>query len=67
MQNTRFVVDEKVKFVRTSSELNGRTGVVLNNWKFDSTDGMDFIIVGLDSPYKGVKAIQIIESCLEKI
>lgn len=64
---SKFNVGDRVRIRNTSSDLDGIEATVLNNWSFDSHDDLSFLIVGFDDYYKGVKAIQIIEHCVEYV
>jgi len=66
MEGKNLSVDERVRLYQTGdSSLDGLTGLVMGT---SSRAYMcNFNIVLLDVPYNGEKAINIIDSCLERV
>lgn len=60
-----FKVDDRVVIVQTGDrDLDGLSGIILGT----SSRGLtDFLIVMLDKPFLGEKAIVLPESCLERL
>lgn len=62
----KLAVDCRVRIARTGdASFDGISGSVLGTYA--SEGGCDFLIIGLDEPYNGQKAIVMIESCLDNL